>query len=94
MKKIIFLSLLFLISAGMCSELNDSANDSLIIDEPILDSPWHAGIIDNLLNADNTALIAFIIGLSIAYFLGKFAFRFIKIIIVVLIIFLLIRMIF
>jgi hypothetical protein len=92
MKILIIVCFIFLISNGFSEELNTSINTTLI-NESII-SPWYSNYTDKFLSSDNAGLIAIIIGLGLAYFIGKFAFKFIKLAIIILLILLLVRIIF
>jgi Ca2+-dependent lipid-binding protein len=90
MKNLVILSFIFLIGASFCAELNNS-NEAFLNDSAL---PWYAGYGDKFLSSDNSGLIAIIIGLSLAYLIGKIAFKFIKLTVIILLIILLIRIIF
>lgn len=92
MKNLILISFIFLISTAFCDDLNTSSNETLINDSIL--TPWYNDYADKFLSSDNSGLIAIIIGLGLAYFIGKFAFKFIKLAIIILLILLLIRIIF
>jgi len=92
MRKTIFLSLLFLFSVAFCQELNESTNQTLTNES--LTSPWYGEYYGKIVAGDNYTLIALIIGLTLAYLIGKFAFKFIKIAIIILLIILILRIIF
>jgi len=90
MRKLILFSMLFLLSAAYCQEANDS-----IIDQDLnetLTEEWHVSYLSKF--SDNSSIIAAIIGLTLAYLIGKFAFKFIKATIIILLIILLLRIIF
>jgi len=91
MKKLMLLSFMIFLSAAFCQELNESANNTLI-NESL--TPWYQEYGNKIISADNSTLIALIIGLGLAYLLGKVAFKFIKITIIILLIILLLRIIF
>ncbi|MDD4353889.1 MAG: hypothetical protein PHN56_05530 [Candidatus Nanoarchaeia archaeon] len=92
MKKLLFISFIFLFSLAFCQDLNETYNETLINDSLV--SPWYVNYGNKILNSDNSTLIAIIIGLGLAYLIGKMAFKFIKISIIILLIILLIKIIF
>jgi Ca2+-dependent lipid-binding protein len=92
MKSFFIFSFIFLLSSAFCEDLNSSYNNTLINDS--LSSPWYVNYGNKFLSSDNSGLIAIIIGLGLAYFIGKIAFKFIKLAIIILLIMLLLRIIF
>jgi Ca2+-dependent lipid-binding protein len=91
MRNLMILPFIFLIGASFCAELNNSYNETLLNDSAL---PWYAEYGNKFLSSDNSGLVAIIIGLSLAYLIGKFAFKFIKLAVIILLIILLVRIIF
>jgi hypothetical protein len=92
MKKLIALLMILLAAPAFCQDFNESTNETFVNDSLV--APWYETYSNKVLNSDNSTLIAAIIGLSLAYFLGKIAFKFIKVTVIILLIILILKVIF
>ena len=92
MRKELLLLLLVLTPLTAYSQ-NETMNETLNETFTNASSTWYDSYINNVMNNDVITLASIILGLVVVYFLGKIAFKFIKWIIIILIIILALRII-